>query len=218
MKLHTWFRDLAPEVQITNKSRSSSSPQYHWLFILLHRPLFHLKPQPVARMGREIDHVKVSSLIYQTYIPTPTPKLASPHPRLLEFPTLLPLPLMTQHLRLKTELWLDLPPTFPSSSWSGSVGSDAEVVVRPYSSPDTRNRPHSLSRFQPFTTIPRIRTKFSTFLSPLKLRYFPIVRLPPRTKGCQLQLCRGLRHFPTTNSLAFAIGRDKGDSTIVFKA
>ena len=126
---------------------------------------------------------------------------SSPHPRLLEFPTLLPLPIMTQHLRLRTKLWLDLPPTFPSSSWSVLWVAMPKLLLLARTQVPTLVIVLILSRFQPFMTIPRIRTNFSTFLSPLKLRYFPIVRLPPRTKGCTLQLCHTksssrYRNFP----------------------
>ena len=66
LKLNTWRNELAPELEITVKSRSTATPHklmlhiaYWWLFILLHRPFFR-KNRPIYSTAREIDHVKVS--------------------------------------------------------------------------------------------------------------------------------------------------------------
>lgn len=66
LKLNEWRQSLAPELEITVKSRPTATPHqlmlhmaYWWLFILLHRPFFHRKARPIASTDREIDHVKV---------------------------------------------------------------------------------------------------------------------------------------------------------------
>lgn len=65
-KLNDWCSSLPPDLQLTPKSRSTASPHklllhlsYWWLFILLHRPLFHYRTSMKA--GRQIDHVKVGN-------------------------------------------------------------------------------------------------------------------------------------------------------------
>ncbi|KAH9474420.1 Nitrogen assimilation transcription factor nit-4 [Psilocybe cubensis] len=66
LKLNTWRGSLAPELEITVKSRPTATPHklmlhlaYWWLFILLHRPFFHRKSRPIYSTDREIDHVKL---------------------------------------------------------------------------------------------------------------------------------------------------------------
>ncbi|KDR76970.1 hypothetical protein GALMADRAFT_95630 [Galerina marginata CBS 339.88] len=66
LKLNTWRGGLAPELEVTVKSRPTATPHklmlhlaYWWLFILLHRPFFHRKGRPIYSTDREIDHVKL---------------------------------------------------------------------------------------------------------------------------------------------------------------
>jgi len=66
LKLNTWRSSLAPELDISIKSRPTATPHklmlhlaYWWLFILLHRPFFHRKARPIYSTDREIDHVKL---------------------------------------------------------------------------------------------------------------------------------------------------------------
>lgn len=66
LNLNTWNNALAPELQITLKSRPTATPHklmlhlaYWWLFILLHRPFFRRKAHPIHTSDREIDHVKL---------------------------------------------------------------------------------------------------------------------------------------------------------------
>ncbi|KAF8152932.1 hypothetical protein B0H34DRAFT_677166 [Crassisporium funariophilum] len=66
LKLNTWKGSLAPELEVTVKSRPTATPHklmlhlaYWWLFILLHRPFFHRKARPIYSADREIDHVKL---------------------------------------------------------------------------------------------------------------------------------------------------------------
>jgi len=69
VKLNTWRGSLPQELEITVKSRPTSTPHklmlhliYWWMFILLHRPFFHRKVRQIASADREIDHVKVRIL------------------------------------------------------------------------------------------------------------------------------------------------------------
>ena len=66
LNLNTWKGRLSPELDITVKSRPTSTPHklmlhlaYWWLFILLHRPFFQRKNRQIHSTDREIDHVKV---------------------------------------------------------------------------------------------------------------------------------------------------------------
>ncbi|KAF9555002.1 hypothetical protein CPC08DRAFT_643525, partial [Agrocybe pediades] len=66
LDLNSWRNRLAPQLEITVKSRATSTPHklmlhlaYWWLFILLHRPFFHRKARPIYTTDKEIDHVKL---------------------------------------------------------------------------------------------------------------------------------------------------------------
>lgn len=63
MQLNEWKSNLSPEVNLTQQTRPTATPQllmmhliYELMFILLHRPFFHRKQQ---HAGRQIDHRKV---------------------------------------------------------------------------------------------------------------------------------------------------------------
>lgn len=66
--MNNWKGNLAPEVDITLKTRPTATSHrlmlhlgYWWLFILLHRPFYHRKARSGHGSEKNIDHVKVRS-------------------------------------------------------------------------------------------------------------------------------------------------------------
>ncbi|KAJ7671229.1 hypothetical protein B0H14DRAFT_3690243 [Mycena olivaceomarginata] len=65
LELNNWKSQLPPEIDITLANRAKSTPQrlmlhlgYWWCFIVLHRPFFSRRAQPIQHSDREVDHVK----------------------------------------------------------------------------------------------------------------------------------------------------------------
>ncbi|KAJ7337434.1 hypothetical protein DFH08DRAFT_1014449 [Mycena albidolilacea] len=66
LELNNWKSQLPPEIDITLANRAKSAPQrlmmhlgYWWCFIVLHRPFFSRRAQPIQHSDREVDHVKL---------------------------------------------------------------------------------------------------------------------------------------------------------------
>ncbi|KAF7343395.1 Zn(2)-C6 fungal-type domain-containing protein [Mycena venus] len=66
LELNNWKSQLPPQLDITLANRAKSTPQrlilhlgYWWCFIILHRPFFSRRAQPIQHSDREIDHVKL---------------------------------------------------------------------------------------------------------------------------------------------------------------
>ncbi|KAF8208173.1 fungal-specific transcription factor domain-containing protein [Mycena galopus ATCC 62051] len=66
LELNNWKSQLPPELDITLSNKAKSTPQrlmlhlmYWWCSIVLHRPFFSRKAQPIQQSDREIDHVKL---------------------------------------------------------------------------------------------------------------------------------------------------------------
>ncbi|KAJ6463952.1 hypothetical protein C8R45DRAFT_504466 [Mycena sanguinolenta] len=66
LQLNNWKSQLPPQIDITLANRSKSTPQrlmlhlaYWWCFIVLHRPFFSRRAQPIQHSDREVDHDKL---------------------------------------------------------------------------------------------------------------------------------------------------------------
>ncbi|KAF7366737.1 Zn(2)-C6 fungal-type domain-containing protein [Mycena sanguinolenta] len=66
LQLNNWKSQLPPHIDITLANRVKSTPQrlmlhiaYWWCFIVLHRPFFNRRAQPIQHSDREVDHDKL---------------------------------------------------------------------------------------------------------------------------------------------------------------
>ncbi|KAJ7845918.1 hypothetical protein B0H13DRAFT_2094598 [Mycena leptocephala] len=66
LELNNWKSQLPSQLDITLANRAKSTPQrlmlhlsYWWCFIVLHRPFFNRRTQPIQHSDREVDHVKL---------------------------------------------------------------------------------------------------------------------------------------------------------------
>ncbi|KAJ7253019.1 fungal-specific transcription factor domain-containing protein [Mycena haematopus] len=66
LQLNNWKSRLPPQIDITLANRAKSTPQrlmlhlaYWWCFIVLHRPFFSRRAQPIQHSDREVDHDKL---------------------------------------------------------------------------------------------------------------------------------------------------------------
>ncbi|KAJ7255438.1 hypothetical protein B0H12DRAFT_532694 [Mycena haematopus] len=66
LELNNWKSQLPPQLDITLVNRDSSTPHrlmlhlaYWWCLIILHRPFFNRRMQPIQKSDPEVDHVKL---------------------------------------------------------------------------------------------------------------------------------------------------------------
>ncbi|KAJ6463948.1 fungal-specific transcription factor domain-containing protein [Mycena sanguinolenta] len=66
LQLNNWKSQLPAHIDITLANRAKSTPQrlmlhiaYWWCFIVLHRPFFSRRAQPIQHSDREVDHDKL---------------------------------------------------------------------------------------------------------------------------------------------------------------
>ncbi|KAJ7201488.1 hypothetical protein B0H12DRAFT_1244230 [Mycena haematopus] len=84
LELNNWKSRLPPQLDITLMNRNSSTPQrlmlhlaYWFCFIILHRPFFNRRTQPIQNSDPEVDHVKNVMELLDTWSSLYTMRLAS---------------------------------------------------------------------------------------------------------------------------------------------